>query len=332
MDRPDGPEQLHLLVANHLRLEVGRRLHAHDRDELHDVVLHDVAQRAGLLVVRTATFDADLLGNGDLHVVDVLAIPQRLEDAVGKAEDQQVLHGFLAEVMVDAVDLLFDEGRVQSCVELTRRCKVAPERLLDDRPNGGARLLRGETRLVETLRKRQHGVRRRAEVEETVAGGAAFAVRGGERLLEGVESALAVHVELHVFQSRGELVPRLGGQADAPVLLDTVAHVGSKFLGAHVAAAGADDGESIRQRSFGGKGVQRRDQLSLGEVAAGAEDDHAEGDRRARLPAALKQRVLRGQCDDSVPAVAGSAFTGCPPNSLRNAAMTLLPKPSGRRD
>jgi hypothetical protein len=38
-------------------------------------------------------------------VVDVLAVPHRLEDAVGEAEDEKVLDGLLAEVVVDAVDL-----------------------------------------------------------------------------------------------------------------------------------------------------------------------------------------------------------------------------------
>ena len=66
-----------------------------------------------LLVVRAATLDADLLGHGDLHVVDVLPVPQRLEDAVGEAEDEQVLDRLLAEVVVDAIDLLLDERGVQ---------------------------------------------------------------------------------------------------------------------------------------------------------------------------------------------------------------------------
>ena len=109
MDRAHRAQELHLLVANHFGVEVRGRLHADDRDQLHDVVLHDVAQRAGLLVVRTATLDADLLGHGDLHMVDVLAVPQRLEDPVGEPEHEQVLNGLLAEVVVDAIDLLFDE-------------------------------------------------------------------------------------------------------------------------------------------------------------------------------------------------------------------------------
>ena len=117
----------------------------------------------------------------------------------------------------------------------------------------------------------------------------------------------------------------------AAVLLDALAHVGAEFLVGHVAASCADDGEAFRQVAFRGERVQSRDELALGEVAARSEDDDAERNRGPGLPASLVQRALRDQCDAAVPAT-DSAFTGCPPNSLRSAAITLLPKPSGRRD
>jgi hypothetical protein len=50
------------------------------------VVLEDVANRAGLLVEGGATLDADRLGDGDLDVIDELAVPDRLEDPVREAQ------------------------------------------------------------------------------------------------------------------------------------------------------------------------------------------------------------------------------------------------------
>ena len=79
-----------------------RRLHRHQREQLQHVVLDHVAQRAGTVVVAAAVLDAEGLGHGDLHVVDVLRVPQRLEQRVGEAQRQQVLHRLLAEVVVDA--------------------------------------------------------------------------------------------------------------------------------------------------------------------------------------------------------------------------------------
>ena len=79
--------------------------------QLQHVVLHHVAQRAGLLVVAGARADALLLGHGDLHVIDVLLVEQRLEDAVGEAQHQDVLDRLLAEVVIDAEDLPLVEDR-----------------------------------------------------------------------------------------------------------------------------------------------------------------------------------------------------------------------------
>ncbi len=59
-----------------------------------------------VLVELAAPLDADRLGRGDLDVVDVLAIPQRLEQAAGKAQRHDVLDRLLAEEMVHPIDLM----------------------------------------------------------------------------------------------------------------------------------------------------------------------------------------------------------------------------------
>ena len=74
-------------------------------DELEQVVRHHVAQRAGLCRSSRRASRRHRLGHGDLHVIDVAAVPDRLEDAVGEAEHQDVLHRLLAQVVIDAIDL-----------------------------------------------------------------------------------------------------------------------------------------------------------------------------------------------------------------------------------
>ena len=71
------------------------------------MVGHHVAQGARVVVVAAALFDAHGFGDGDLHVVDVAAIPDRFENSVGETERQNVLDSFFSQVMVDAVDLAF---------------------------------------------------------------------------------------------------------------------------------------------------------------------------------------------------------------------------------
>ena len=58
-----------------------RRLHRDVAQQLQHVVLDEVAQRARAVVVAGARADADVLGRGDLDVVDVVAVPERLEHA-----------------------------------------------------------------------------------------------------------------------------------------------------------------------------------------------------------------------------------------------------------
>ena len=125
-------QRIHLAIADARRGELRRRLHRDERQQLHQVVLDHVAQRARSLVIRRAAFDADGLGRGDLHVIDVAPVPDRLEHAVGEAKHQQVLDGLLAEVVVDAEDLVFREMAVELRVQLLRagrdRCRTASRR------------------------------------------------------------------------------------------------------------------------------------------------------------------------------------------------------------
>jgi len=77
-----------------------------------------VPEGARLLVEAAAHLDREGLGDVDLHVVDVVAVPDRLEHAVGEAQCQQVLDRLAAEVVIDSVDAVLLEDRVQQLVEL----------------------------------------------------------------------------------------------------------------------------------------------------------------------------------------------------------------------
>ena len=81
---------------------------------------------AGLFVEGPAALDAELLRHRDLHALDVLAVPDRLQERVGEAEVEQVLDRLLAEVMVDAEDRRLVEVAQQDAVEGLRRGEVVP--------------------------------------------------------------------------------------------------------------------------------------------------------------------------------------------------------------
>ena len=143
-DRPQRLDDLQLFVAHDVGVERPRRLHRHQRDELQDVVLHHVAQRARLLVIAGARADAFLLRHRDLHVIDVLLIEQRFEDAVGEPEHQDVLDRFLAQVVIDAVDLPLVEDGGDRVVDRAGRCEIVSDRLLDDQPRERRRIGRAD--------------------------------------------------------------------------------------------------------------------------------------------------------------------------------------------
>ena len=121
--------------ADRLRVERARLLHGGEGQQLQQMVLDDVPGRADAVVVAGPAADPDVLGHGDLHVVDVVAVPDRLVQLVGEPQRQQVLDRLLAEVVVDA------EHRLSAGnTELTRPLsfcadsEVVAERLLDHHP------------------------------------------------------------------------------------------------------------------------------------------------------------------------------------------------------
>jgi hypothetical protein len=69
----------------------------------------------------------------------VPSVPDRLEQAVGEPERQDVVDGLLAEEMVDPEDLRLVEDGGDGLVQCASGAQVGPERFLDDDPDPGAR-------------------------------------------------------------------------------------------------------------------------------------------------------------------------------------------------
>jgi hypothetical protein len=177
--------------ADRLRRERRRRLHQRQGEDLEYVVLQDVAHRTGLLVEAAPAAYAEGLGDGDLHVVDPSAVPDRLEDRVGEPQGQHILDGVLGQVVVDAEDLRPVEAGVHLVVEPEGGAFVAPVRLLDDHAGEALRLCpvqAGPGQPVDHLRER---LRRGDQVEHPPAPGA-------QALVQLREQVAQPHVHLRV--------------------------------------------------------------------------------------------------------------------------------------
>ena len=280
-------ENLELLVADRLAVDVGRRLHRDEADQLEQVVLHHVAQRAGAVVVGAALTDAERLRDGDLHVVDPVAVPQRLEEGVGEARDQEVLDALLAEVVVDAEDVGLVEDPAHGLVDRLGRRQVGADGLLEDDPG----TVRGQADLVEVLADRAEQRRRHREVEhadDVVGRGAVL-----EPVVEPVPGTDVLDVEGHVVQAAeqaaddgvGELVGR-------DVLGEGPLDHGAIAVVVDLGARDADDPEPVGELAVAVAEVEGGEQLAEGEVSGATEDGEV-----ARLDGSARGVRLAGVSD-----------------------------------
>ena len=69
------------------------------------MVLEHIAQHADVFIKTGAIFEPDMFRHGDLNVINVITVPNRLKNGVGKARHEDVLDGFLAKIVVNAVYL-----------------------------------------------------------------------------------------------------------------------------------------------------------------------------------------------------------------------------------
>ncbi len=224
-----------------------------------------VAEGAGFLVEAATHLDRERLRHVDLDVVDVVAVPDRLEHAVGKAQRQQVLHRLATDVVVDSEDLLLVEDGVDERVELPRRGEVAAEGLLHDHPRplpqpGPAKILDHPGRGG----RRQSQIVQQLCVVKLVAGGR----DRGSQLLEAIAGG-------DEPKRLGEAVPGLALERPPPRTADRLAGELGELLVGEIAARGADQGEPLRHQAGLEEVEDPRQQLAAGQVPGRSEEhDH----------------------------------------------------------
>ena len=270
----DGLQDLELLGPEVRGVEGDRLLHRDQREQLEEVVLDHVAGGADAVVVAGAAADADVLGHGDLHVVDVVGVPERLEHLVGEPHRQDVLHRLLPEVVVDPEDRLRREGLGQGGLELLGRLEVVPEGLLDHHPTPGVGALVDHVVLLELVDHHAEEPRRDRQVERVVAARAPHHVELVEGAREVGERDVVVEVAGHEPEPLGELGPDLLAELGAGVLLHRVVHDRGEVLVGPVAPGEAHQAEARRQQAAVGQVVDRRHDLLARQVAGDAEQHH----------------------------------------------------------
>ncbi len=128
-NRVQGLQHFQLFVAHRISGEAGRRLHRHQAEQLQQMILHHVAQGAGLVIITGPFLHPHGFSHRHLHMLNIAAMPQRLEQRIGKTQGHQVLHRLLAEIMVNTENLLFGKNRAHGIVDRIGRGQIMANRL-----------------------------------------------------------------------------------------------------------------------------------------------------------------------------------------------------------
>ncbi len=261
--RAQRAQRLHLFIAHRGRVHAGGRLHGDDRQNLEHMVLHHVAQRADAVIIGDAAFQAHGFADSDLDMVDAGRVPQGFEHQIAKAQRQQVLDGFLAQIMVDAENLILFEQRADAVIDLLGGSQILADRLFHRDPGE-----RGdEAGVRQTLRRGGEQRWRGGEIDRQ----AAFQPpvdpigKGGEL---GRIACLHRLIADHRAEGGGDLaVIAVGRQKLAQRRIDIVA----EGVIVQFRPAGGDDQKIVGQQPVGQEVIERREDHPSREIPRSAE-------------------------------------------------------------
>src|SRR5262249_46158755 len=100
--------------------------------DLKQMVLNHVTDRASLVVERTSALHAEVLSHRDLHALDVVAVPNRFQERVREAKEHYVFYLSLPKVVIDPKDRALIKDAQQHFVQLLRRREVVAEGLFNN--------------------------------------------------------------------------------------------------------------------------------------------------------------------------------------------------------
>src|SRR5580704_11141898 len=88
------------------------------------MILHHITECAGSFIIPSPSFNTDSFRSCDLYMINITAVPDRFKKGIGKTQGKEILHGFFAQVMIYAVNLLFIKHGCQESVQLMRAMQI----------------------------------------------------------------------------------------------------------------------------------------------------------------------------------------------------------------
>src|SRR3954467_2092951 len=101
-------------------------------------------------------------------MIDETPVPHRLEDAIAEAEDQHILDGFFAEVVIDAIDLALAQHAADLGVQRFCTRQVVAKRFFVNKATEAV-LFAGQAGTAELASDLAKEARTGSEIEEGIA-------------------------------------------------------------------------------------------------------------------------------------------------------------------
>ncbi len=293
LNRGHRGQDFGFLRADRGGVEARGRLHRHHRQQCEGMVRHHIAQRARRLVKFAALLHAHRFGDGDLNMIDAVAIPDRFEQPIGEAQRHDALDRVFSQKMIDAENLVLAQCAQDVSVERTRRIQAVAERLFNHHAPPIAMLavlvlvLIGQPGIGQMLHHRAEETPGDGEIEDDIAPRVMALFRlaqfAADRVIEFRLRQIAANIR-HFL--RKPLPHRFvdahaGGLADK--IFQHVVKTITPAFGGSFRQIDTDQREILRQHFRARQIIKCRHQQAPCHVAIGAEDHHHAGIGRAWL-------------------------------------------------
>ena len=127
-----------------------------------------------------------------------------------EARSQNVLNGFFAQVVIDAVDLLFFRHSQQLPVQKPRGFQIVSERLFDDHAAPMLGVLLHQADVGQVFHRRSEKIGRRGHVIHMIAVSGVVFVDFVEQVFQLQVKILVTHVAAQIVHAANEPFPDVG--------------------------------------------------------------------------------------------------------------------------
>lgn len=257
-------------------------------------------------------------GNADLHVIDIGPIPDRFADRIRKTEYQEILDGFLAEVVIDPIDVELLKRPVQRFVHTPSARMIAAKRLFEHGSHPATGPLNAKPAIPEALNVCHRQLRGRPEMVNSLVSDAVGAIQLLDASSHRAERACILVAHRLVEAALQQI------SSGGPVRGEDFTHSLAKRFVIERRARDAKNVAALIENIFGEQAKERRQQFAAGKIAGSAKDDDGAG-----LGFGLRVGFVRHCPYFNWPAAdfESAGVTAWPPNSRRNAASTRSPNP-----